>query len=317
MVKFAELAAQLRAQFFNVRETRPNSHIYLLLDNDFPVATDHPLHPEQLKSRPAKRARAVVGTKESAAPLDWQPNLLQLYCSGERGYEDEQLIDISLEIALERCTSINGAFLAAWIASDLAPAKLAATIYANGEVFDLHVGRRHRLALYQPYRMALLLGDTGAQKFLDAYLKHIYFWGFVDAAGTLQTVTKTDIGAEPSVPAITRPHLPSAQGQMQSRVNLARLVLLGINKAGHILPPKAEIVIDGWIVQAQKHGLTHAEDVLFYALNCLSLSPHWHSHPQAKGMIASSRAEGLSLAGLFAEQSDELLDEIAAYQPKT
>jgi hypothetical protein len=310
IMRFEDQSVELRARFFNVRETRPASHIYLLLDNGCPVSPEHPLHAKQLGLREVKRESAKLGRTPSSLPLEWQPTLSQIYRAGEHGYQDEALIDLSLSAAVERCDSVNGAYVAAWIASGLGPQALAAHLLRGGEVFDSHQGRRHDMPLFQPHRMALLADDPDSQAFLRSYLAPIHSWSFVDCASTLRTVTMTDSPAEPERAS---PRLTLAQCRMQARMPMARRVVLGIRKADSDIPAHAERTIDALLVEADRQGLSHPEDVVFFALNSLSLSPQWHAHPQARRLIEQSRDDGAPLAGLFSELSDDALDDIGRY----
>jgi hypothetical protein len=311
MVGTSDQGAELRAKFFNVRETRPASHIYVLLDNAYPVGPDHPLHPIQLAARPIARERATVTLRPGSVADEWQPTLMQLYRAGENGYVDEELIDISLAAAVERRASINGAYVAAWIASDLATIQFAAQLARNCEVFDSHSARRRQIPLYEPHRMALLLDDPQARDFLHSYLSKTRLWSFIDAAGELRTITSLD---STSVPEHAGQRLSLAQCRMQPRVALARQVLMGLTKAELAVPPNAEHAIDALLMEADGLGLSHAEDVIFFALNCMSVSSEWHEHPQARRCIAQSRDDGAPLAGLIGELPDAVLDEIGHYR---
>jgi hypothetical protein len=305
-------AVELRARFFSVRETRPADHIYLLLDDASPVAPNHPLQIQQLTAREIKRERIRVDRRPASPHPEWQPHLLQFYRSGENGYADEELIDLSLSTAVERCASINGAYVAAWIATELSPPALSAHLLHSGEIFDSHRGRRHDVPLYQPHRMALLADDSESLSFLRSYLEPIHSWTFVDAAAALRTITFT---APHATQLTLSKHLPLAQCRAQARVPAAKRVMLGIRKAGLVVPGHPERVIDALLLQAERHGLSHTEDLVFFALNGLSLSPAWHAHPRAKQLIALSRDEGAPLSGLFGELSDDELEAIGRYEP--
>lgn len=306
-----EQISELRAKFFAIRETRPASHIYCLLDNDCPVSPDHPLHAGQLEKREVKRERALVGEGASTLPPEWQPALLQLYRAGERGYVDEELIALSVTCATERCQSINGAYVAAWIASDLGPTDLAAHLHRSGEIFDSHQSQRRYLPFFQPHRMALLADDPESKSFLHVYLAPIHSWSFVDVAGTLRTI----IPERPEAPTPSIGRVPLSQCRKQSRVAMARRVVLGIQKAGIKISDHTESAIDSHLVEADRQGVRHAEDLVFFALNSLSLSSRWHEHPRARQLIQQCRDDDAALAGLFSELSDEALAEIGDYEP--
>ena len=305
-----DLSAELRATLFNLRETRPGSHIYLLLDNACPVSPEHPLHPAQLAQRPISRQRAQLFGDAPTQAREWQPVLVQLHRAGENGYVDEELIDFSLVTAAAQCTSINGAYVSAWIASDADSGELAAHLSRACRTFDASQGASRRIALYEPHRMALLADAPGEDAFLRAFLRPISLWVFVDAAGSLRTLNLVDRAPE-AAPAAWRMSL--SMSRTQGRVPLARLALLGAVKGGLPIPAHAETTLDGLLIEADRLGLTDAEDVVFFALNGLTLAPRWHAHPQALQCIAQSRDEGAPLAGLMAGLPDDVLDEIGAY----
>ncbi len=298
----------LRAAFFHVRETHAACHIYLLLDDGKPVAIDHPLHPECLTTRAISRRSVRVAPE--TADGEWRPLLVQLYCSRENGYVDEKLIDLSLTTALERCASINGAYVAAWIASDLSPEALAAQLTRNTQLFDTSVGREHRVPLFEPHRMALLLDDPLSIDFRRHYFANIALWAFVDCAGIL----RSGATQESSITQLPQArHLSLAQCRAQTRVPVARRVVMGLKKAAIPVPARAEQRIDSLLLAASSHGLSDSEDVVFFALNSLSLSPRWHEHPVATQLIAKSKDDAAPLSGLFAELDDQSLAEIAEF----
>lgn len=310
MAGITDQADELRSKLFNLRETRPASHIYLLLNNACPVAPGHPLHPLELDKRPEKRERAQLPQQAAftTAVDEWQPFVLQFYRAGENGYVDEELLDLALSTALAQCTSINGAYVAAWIATELDPRALALRLTSNCELFDSHHGRRHRIPLYEPHRMALLLDEPEAQLFLGQFLKQLHLWSFISASGELRTITSVDQATTQDAP-MARP-LSLTLCRAQARTSLARLAILGLVKAGVPIPSHAERRIDALLFSADKLGLSHEEDVIFFVLNGLTLSALWHEHPQARRCIERSRNEGAPLAGLMAQLPDEVLDEI-------
>ncbi len=242
---------------------------------------------------------------------EWQPVLLQFYEAGENGYRDEALLELSLASACERHASINGAYMAAWIGSALGPSELAAHLARNSEQFDVLRGRRRRLPLYEPYRMAVLIDDPAAAQFARGFLAETPLWVFVDGAGALRTLDATGAGQEPARVGLG---ISSKMSAAQGRVSLAKLALLGVVKARAIIPPQVERKLDALLVAAEQVGLFDAEDVVFFALNGLTLSPQWHLHPAAKGCIVRAVDEQAPLAGLLAELPDAVLDEIGAYR---
>jgi hypothetical protein len=306
-MEIVELVEQLKTKFFEVREFHANSNIYLLLDCANPVGRDDPLHLQELLAREVQRENVRIGGSSERDDVDWQPMLWPIFRAGESGYADEQLIELSLYSAVDRCASVNGAYVAGWIASDLWLSALAAHILRSGKIFDTHQGRSRDICVYEPHRMALLVDDDASQAFLSSYLSPIHYWGFVDVAGQLreiQGLVPTDGTAR------SDRHLPLSQCRSQARVSTARLALLGARKAEITIPPNAERSIDLILAEAERQGLTDAEDKIFFALNSLSVSTQWHTHPEAQKLIRLSAVEGRPLASLFSEMPEALLDEI-------
>lgn len=306
-MEIVELVEQLKTKFFEVRELNSKSNIYLLLDCANPVGRDDPLHLQQLLAREVQRENTRIGRQSEGDDAQWQPILWPIFRAGESGYADEQLIELSLYSAIDRCASVNGSYVAGWIASDLWLSALGSHLLRAGEIFDTHQGRRRDIFIYEPHRMALLVDDDASQAFLSSYLAPMDYWGFVDVAGQLreiQGLIPTDGTAR------SDRHLPLSQCRSQARVSLARQALLGARKAGITIPPNAERSIDLILAEAERQGLTDAEDKIFFALNSLSLSTQWHAHPEAQKLIRLSAVGGRPLAWLFSEMPEELLNEI-------
>lgn len=302
-------SAELRARLLQVRQARPASHVYVLLDNACPVSSVHALHPDSLSLRKPERDRIAVGLPaDSEETRSWRPTLLQLYRSGESGYVDDELVETTWSCAVERHASINGAYVAAWIASDQSPSALAAQLARQSDCFDLATGRRANLHLHQPYRMALASAAPDDRGFLAMCMTGIHAWLYVDAACDLQTlhspVDAPGLSARPSL----------ALSRAFQRVPLGREVLMGIRQARLPIPRRAEPLIDGLLLLAAEQGLTHAEDVIFFALNMLSLSPQWFKHPQAGELIRQAATDGASLVGLFSELPVALAEEIGTWR---
>jgi hypothetical protein len=302
-------SAELRALFFNLRETRPQSHIYVVLDNACPVSPDHALSPESLPLRSIKRDYALVGGSEGPDAAQWALGLLQLCRSDENGYIDEELIDLSLQTALDRRTSINGAYVAGWVATDLDIHALAAQIDRRATMFDLSSGQSRKLRLHEPYRMALLLGNAQAPSFLASHLQGLHSWMFVDTSGHIRRINADQF----SEPTLHRPTLDMCRAL--HRVAMGRRVVMAMIKADIAMPEHAELTIDDLLVLAQEHGLSHAEDMIFFALNALTLERSWYEHPQARRLLEQVRQEGAPLVGLFNELPPEVVEQIAAYRP--
>lgn len=299
-------ATELRSMLLELRETRPGAHVYILLDQECPVDPEHPLHPEQLRQRAVARQLVPIAPASDAA--DAGALLLQFYRAGENGYVDEDLLDLSLDTAQRQCASINGSYVAAWMASDFEPKALATRLDARCDVFDLVQGRRRRIPLHEPHRMALLEQEPDAAPFLQYFLEPVHLWCFMDAAASLRSLEPSKL-APSEAGRSARLSLDLARAQ--TRVHVARLALLGLVKAGLPVPSQPERRIDQALQRAAALGLAHDEDVVFFVLNELSLAPGWHQHPEAKRCLELTRTEGAPLAGLLAELPDDVLDDIA------
>jgi hypothetical protein len=307
---FSEIKGELLADWLTVREAHAQCHIHVLLDDACPVAIDHPLHDRSLQSRPVVRHRMRVGGDPVDPAQDWRPIALQLYEPGDNGYPDESLIELSVECALERAASINGAYVAAWVATEQPVASFAAHLERCTHVFDMHAGRRRKLPFYQPHRMELLTAEQEPPPASTALLQGVYRWSFLDASGELRSVVAPTQPPGVSMPPALR--IGKTQGAMQSRVSLARRVLLGLREADIDVPANPAITIDRFLRWGVEMGLRDAEDLIFFVLNCVSMSPLWHQHPAAQAAIRTSVKDQVPLAGVLDELDDPTLEAMAA-----
>jgi hypothetical protein len=308
----AEINQRLLADWFEVREAHSQCHIYLLLDDACPVAADSLLHETCLQTRPVVRERMRVGAAPGDSAFDWRPIAVQLCAPGENGYPDELLIGLSVACALERAASINGAYVAAWVATDKPLPRFAAHVERCTQVFDMHAGRSRKLPLYQPHRMELLAAHAQPIGALAALLQGVHRWWFVDAAGELRSV-------HPTLPASDGPaqrpalRIGNVQGAMQARVAMARRVLVGLREAGIDVPQNPALTIDGFLSLAEQAGLRNAEDQVLFVLNSVSMSPEWHDHPAARAAIRTCLEEDAPLAGILTELDDATVEAISTH----
>lgn len=304
-----ELRAQLRAQFFQWREVHPKAHIYLLLDLNCPVAQHHELHPSNLSQRPIQRHIEPVYRADLAHEAELLPQLLQLYVAGEHGYPDEELIDLTLECAIARSRSVNGAYVAGWLCSDALPAALARHLSKSGVVLDKSQARQRYMPFFEPYRLALLADDPAAAGFLRRWLGPVRHWALIDTASALKIVSApSQDHSESSMP------LSREQFASQARIGTARLVVMALTRSGINVATQPELQIDNAMRQAFHRGLHRTEDIVFYGLNVLTLGSRWAEHPQAADLIrlaANASDDQAGLAQLVAALPDVVLDEIA------
>jgi hypothetical protein len=283
---FSQQLEQLRAHFFQWKEVNPGANIYVLLDQNRPVAEHDELHGSQLQKREIKRATKAVLRPDLAHDPATLPLLLQLFVAGENGYADEALLGLTLRNAVLRCRSVNGAYVAGWMCSDAGIDTLAAHLAKSGVVFALGEGRRQFVPMFEPYRMALLADDKNAGAFLSQWFGPIKQWMFVDTAGALRVVgPSTEAASDNSPPSLRQEHFAA-----QARINVARFVVMALERNRVQLVTQPERRIDNAIAQAQAQGLRETEDLIFYALNTFTLSKDWSAHPKAAALIRQTVA---------------------------
>ena len=78
----------------------------------------------------------------------------------------------------------------------------------------------------------------------------------------------------------------------------------------HMVPVDCEIKIDQALSLAYAQGLIEIEDVIFFAMNQLTLSKRWYLHPSVIDCLARARAGDQSLADGIEALPDDVLDEL-------
>jgi hypothetical protein len=303
---------QLKAQLFALRETHPHSHLYVLLDQNHPVAATDELHFELLKTRVLAPRLFLVKRPDLAHDETVCPLLLQLYQAGENGYPDPALLDLTLQCAVARCASVNGSYVAGWFFSETQPQALARSLAENGVLFDLGRGKQRFVPFFEPMRLALLADTAGSRTFLHQWMGKISHWLYINAAGGLCMVERSSLPSDyQDYPPILRKEHFAAQ----ERISHMHFVLMALVRAQMRVPaPQPELQLNQAIEQAQLLGLSHTEDLIFYALNQFSLGAGWAQHPQAKHLIAAAaQSPDTRLAASMQDLPDEVLDEIAAH----
>jgi len=165
---------------------------------------------------------------------------------------------------------------------------------------------------FEPHRLALI----EAPEVLVHLLRDIVGWWFIDLAGSLRCVRPP--AADPQDPVLSDPFLRSylvhPLWHRQERVHQAKLIAMGLRRTGHPLPPQPEVTLDHLVRIAHEQGLRGQQDIIFFALNCLTLSPTWYAHPAVRAALAR-KAEGddSTLADLLAGQPDSVLEAMASY----
>ena len=306
------LQTQLLARFYAWRDSRPAANIYVLLDQSHPVAGHDDLHRTQLLKRKVSRHVEPVSRPDLQGDPDTAPLLVQLYVAGEHGYADESLIELTLRHSLKRCRSVNGAYVAGWICSDAHPKPLADWIAKSGVVFVQHEGRQRFMPFFEPFRMALLADDETSSPFLTRWLGPISQWLLLDSAGSLRQISPRSAPTPGVLQTLGHKHFAS-----QSRVGVARFVVMALEKSGVLITQKPESRIDAVIAEAQASGLAEVEDIVFYALNSFTVGAGWASHPRAAAAIAKTASDrSVRLADELLGLSEEALNDIARGAPK-
>lgn len=302
-----DVLERLYAEWFEVREAHPDFHIHVLLDPNHPVAPFDILHPNHLLAREPKVHWARVDRPDFQHDHDICPLLVTVFTPGDRGYPDEALLTETIDRAVERSASMNGAYVCGWVACAASADELASQIAARCVVANPLTGRRV-LPWFEPHRLALIADDHA--DILPSLLPMGTHWWLIDAAATIRSL---------SAPEMNTTQLASGQ-QLHSlwaqhdRIADARRVLMALKKSEQSIPARPEKTLDGLVRLANEQGLRGQQDVIFFVLNCLTLSPTWYEHPSVQFILQDIRGSGEdSLADAIAAQPDVVLDEIASY----
>lgn len=303
-----ELVAGLRQNVYRCLEADPGLSVYVLLDLNHPVADDHPLHPQALAAREVPLATQTVQRRDFDQDPDLCPRLLTLRTPSTHDYPDEALVDLLVDCAHERCGSVNGSYVAAWLLSSSPAEAVAKHIEHASVMHDLAAAKRRVLPYFEPHRFALIdalpPGPRGAH--VDRLLGPVAHWFYVDAIGELHCANRSD---EPAA----APHgLPLAAWQAQARAGEARLVLMALAKARAVMPRQPEVHVDRAVADAHRLGLREMEDVMFFCLNCFTLAPDWFEHPVASAAIRRSIDAGARLTDTLQQLSDDELNAIGS-----
>lgn len=298
---------RLYAEWFEVREAHQDYHIHVILDPNHPVAPFDILHPSHLLARKPKVRWSRIERPDFQHDPDICPLLVTVFTPGDHGYPDEALLDETIDRAIERSASVNGAYVCGWVACAANADALASQIAARCVVANPLTGRRV-LPWFEPHRLALITEDNA--DILPSLLPQGTRWWFIDAAATVRSVSAPE--ADAAQPAsIQRLHALWAQ---HDRIADARRVLMALKKAEQSIPERPETTLDGLVRLANEQGLRGQQDVIFFVLNSLTLSPAWYKHPSVQSILQDSRGGGEdSLADAVAALPDVVLDEITSY----
>ncbi|EJN00476.1 hypothetical protein [Herbaspirillum sp. YR522] len=305
----SQLHEQIRAALFQLREVNPTSHVHLLLDGNHPCHVDDALHPSQLARREIACTPVTIKRADFAHDPQICPSLVTLFSPGDRGYPDELLLDQSIAYAQAHHASVNGTDVCGWLLSERCAEELAPHLAHACELFDLTLGKRRVLPLFEPHRLALA-ADAGKDGFMRRWLGPVSHWLWVDLNGALRSVTAHDLAEDGQ----GRQHLDENDWKAQRRVDEAKVVLLALADAQRMVPVKPEIAIDRALQRAIDEGLQRTEDLVFFALNDFSIGSGWAGHPAALRAIAQAQAGPQTLSELISALNDATLDEIAAYR---
>ncbi|MCM5679715.1 hypothetical protein M8A51_09225 [Schlegelella sp. S2-27] len=301
------LKEALFAAFYQYREVEPDSHIYVLLDLNHPVAVHHPLHLDRLLQREAARSIEIVRRPDLAHEAELCPRLVQLYRAGEHGYVDEELVSLTLECAFQRCQSLNGAYVAAWIVSPEEPQQLSKRLASVNVTFDVRMGKQRHMPLFEPYRTALVVARFAPDS-LKAWMGSSTHWLYADIAGQLQVIDAPR-AETPWIPLrLSREHFAAME-----RIHQARFALKALANSDAVPRKQPELSIDNAVRQAHEWGLSHTEDVVLFVLNDFTVGPAWSSHPASMDAIQhAARGEG-RLSDAMEALPDHSLESIAEH----
>ncbi|MEM5277862.1 hypothetical protein VSR17_22855 [Cupriavidus taiwanensis] len=312
-----DVSNQLRRAFFQAREFNAKIYIHVVLDPNHPVAPFDSLHPDHLKERvPSVKSHRSMRTDFQHQPA-LCPIVVTLFSPGDRGYRDEELLQETADNAVSRCTSVNGSYVCGWIATTLSGEDFAKKI-AMSTVITHPLSGRKVLPWFEPHRLALLVDRHPS--FALSRLTNISSWWFVDMAKQLRVVSPPE-GIRNDIVDPPRSLLPLSGRQIsavwdgQERIREGRLVGMAMRKAGLPLPAFPELAMDKAVGQAHECGLHGEQDVVFFAMNSLTLSKDWFQHPVVQAALETlAGSDDLTLADILAGQSDAVLDEIALYE---
>ncbi|MDR6396908.1 hypothetical protein [Herbaspirillum seropedicae] len=307
----ADINEQIRAALFQLREVYPRSYIHLLLDGNHPCEEDDPLHFRRLPAREIPAKPVTVTRADFSHEPAICPALVTLYAPGDRGYPDEALLDLSIAHAWRRRASVNGSYVCGWLVSESPAEILAPHIASACELFDLQLGRKRVLPLFEPHRLALV-AEAGKDVFLRRWLGPVSHWLWLDLNGSLRSLVAHDLDVTSTT---GKEHLGLREWKMQQRVADASLIAMAMIEAQNPLPARPEIAFDAALQRAQDMGLRRTEDLVFAALNDFSFSAQWVQHPASQRAIRQALEGEKTLSELMCELPDAILEEIAAQGP--
>jgi len=306
-----DINEKIRAALFQLREVHPSSYIHLLLDGNRSCAEDDPLHFHRLPGREIPITPVIVKRADFSHDPAICPALVTLYTPGDRGYPDEALLDLSIAHAWRRHASINGTYVCGWLASERPAESLAPHIASACELFDLQLGRRRVLPLFETHRLALV-ADAGNHGFLRRWLGPISHWIWLDVSGRMRSLAAHDL----EITSVAgKENLGLCEWKMQQSVADASLIVMAMLEAKHPLPAQPEIALNAALQRAQDMGLQRTEDLVFAVLNEFSFSPDWVRHPASQRAIHQALEGERTLSELMSELPDAILEEIATQGP--
>lgn len=289
-------------------ELHQDCHVYVLLDRNCPVVDTHELHEAKLAKRAIQRLQVPVLRPDFAHEPETLPSLMLLRQADEHGWVDEELVRATVDCALQRCASVNGAYVAGWLLSQASPNDIARHLCSAGVVFDMGQGRTRYLPYFEPHALALVHAHSDATA-LPAWLGPVQCWGYVDLLGQLKAL---QLPKDVPVRTGAKPKPTAKLMAALSRRKLARSI--AAHAGAQSLPPRQpEATLDDMIERAHAEGLSRTEDIVLHALNALAFGMHWSSHPLARQAIAKAAkgAEAPRLSDLLDALSDEQLNELA------
>lgn len=299
------MLAELTSKLFVALEGGVGRTVVALLDPNCPVASSNPLHISNLAARDPKPRLHFIERRDRLTDPEAHPFFVVLRSAEDRGYPDPALLQLSLECALQRCSSVNGAYISGWLVVSRPPSEVVRNISKKIISVDLISSKRRVNPFFEPHRL-MIAAHYGGSGWLHWWLEDIVSWIFLSAAGRL-------IELNGMKQVFTRDANQSIQfWEAQSRIWQSRSVLVSLHKAGLKIPEGAELSIDQAIIDAHALGLSAFEDIVLFALNQLTLVKGWAEHPLVQVCLSNAASGDVTLADGLIALPDSVLGALSA-----
>lgn len=272
----------------------PGAWVYVVLDGNHPVPTQHALHPRILAERtPSVSLVPVRHPRRPSDATSW-PQLLVLRSPDDHGWPDEQLLRLTFDTARSQCTSINGMYVSQWMVADSEPQTLAKRL-GRSLLWRTPSGRPMSVSWFEPYLHTLLLRSHEFCAKLQYLLPHVHSWYWVDSRGELKTRHAMEAKGTDS---IARNNVLNATDLATvRRSKQGRQALLALVKSGSQIPEDIENYIDDLLVRGKHMGLVQLEDLLCFVVQSIELGSGWYGTTTGEQCMELAIRKTQSLAG--------------------